>query len=302
MSVFIREYTTLCASGFGSEAFARALKRECPPTVAYKELKGDPLPPPMPYLKADLAPLKEFVPPRVTRRMDTFGRIALLLGSVLLKDVPPEERGDLGLIVATGYGSFTTNMDFLNTITGQTHAGASPMLFSSTVHNSAMAAVAIHFGIQGPACTLSMFEASLGGAFVLGEAWVASGQARQVLVLAADDVPHLAAYYESRTGPEPDPSRPETLLAEGGAGFLLGGSGRLRLVREEFRPAGTVFGGCGEGSISHARAYGRIACAPGFELGAAALHLETGAGPKEGIAVDFSHPDGRPLFYRLAIP
>jgi 3-oxoacyl-[acyl-carrier-protein] synthase II len=298
MSIFLRDYSVLTASGLGKDAFDAALRREVPIPVASIPLKAGTGTVSFPILKADLSRLKDYIPPKTTRRMDTFGRIALLLAASLLHGKPEEEHRDQGLVVATGYGSFSTNMEFLETVFAQGHAGASPMIFSSTVHNSAMAAVGIHFAMQGPACTLSMFKASPGGAFVLAETWLASGKADQVLVLVADDVPHLAAYHESRTGPAPDSSWPEILLAEGGAGFLLGRTGPLRLAREDSRPVGDpLFGGREEGSVSHAHAFGRTFGAAGFELCAAALELEKLE--RGSIAVDFSAPGAAPLFYRL---
>jgi 3-oxoacyl-(acyl-carrier-protein) synthase len=189
----------------------------------------------------------------------------------------------MGLIVATGFGSFSTNMEFLNTAFEGGHTAASPMVFSSTVHNSAMAAAAIQFGIRGPSLTVSMFQHSFPGALILAELWLARGMCAEILLVAADDLPGLAAYYHTRMGEFCDPARPETLYSEGGAAFLLAAEDGLALARSE-APADAV---CRTGDASaHAHAYGRTFMAPAFEL-AAACHTLGRGGPERAIALEF---------------
>jgi len=285
MSVAITGWTTLNAWGLGREAFADALSRRRVPPVSGIEVKGMPGVAPYPFLKADLSAVKEYFPPRALRRVDPFGKMAMLLAAALLKDKPPAEREPLGLIVATAFGSFSTNMEFLETIFAGGFATASPMVFTSTVHNSAMAASAIHFGLRGPAITVSMFEHSVPGALMLAEAWLESGFCKELLLIAADDFPSLAAYYHARVGDTPDVERFETLHAEGGAAFMLGTTGPLVLRRGEGEtPA--VLRPC-------AHAYGRTYLAPAFDLAAACLALEGGWKPdapfdrEQGVMLEF---------------
>jgi|GEM_PF-2725299 len=303
MTLHILEWSALGAFGFGKEAFADALAGRTHPPVSWRELKGD-RGHPFPYLKADLSRLKDDLPPRATRRMDVFGRIAAMLAADLLRGMPEDERRDLGLIVSTGFGSFSTNMEFLDSVIAQGAAGASPMLFSSTVHNSAQAAVTILFGLQGPAVTLSAFDSSLSGAFLLADAWLAAGRVEKVLVLASDDLPALEAYHRLRSTGIPDATKPEGLPAEGGTAFLIGRSGPLSLELEKEAGAGPIFGTSGPGVRCHARVYGRIACAPGFELAAAAAALEGVWNPGNmdldgGVDVELAPAGGVPHRRRL---
>jgi hypothetical protein len=280
VTLCVRRWNALTALGLGREAYAAALERRAAPPVASLEVRGIG---PMPVLKADLAAVKDYFPPRALRRVDPFGRMALLLAAALVKEREAGEREPMGLIVATGFGSFSTNMEFLDTAFDGGHAAASPMVFSSTVHNSAMAACSIHFGIRGPALTLSMFDGSVPGALLAVEAWLEGGFCPEVLLVAADDLPALTAYYHARRGDAPDPSRPETLLAEGGAAFLLGPSGGPALARSG-EPADAVYGTTPPSGHSHA--YGRTCLAPAFEL-AAACHALEGDGRGASIALEF---------------
>lgn len=281
MTISIRDWTTVTAWGLGPAAFAAALDRAAVPPATAMEVRGLSEAPPFPYLKADLGALKDHFPPRSLRRVDPFGKIALLLASALVRERPAGEREAMGLIVATGFGSFSTNTAFLDTAFEGGHAAASPMIFASTVHNSAMAACAIHFGIRGPSLTLSMIGHSVPGALLVAEAWLDRGFCPEVLLVAADDLPVMTAYYHTRLGMRPDPSRPETLLAEGGAAFLLGPGGGPLLERSD-APAGAAFRA---GEVpTHAHAYGRTCLAPAFELAAACHSLGRQAGP---IALEF---------------
>ncbi len=284
MSMAIRGWTTVTAWGLGREAFAGALERRPPPPVSSLEVREASGSLSIPFLKADLSAVKDFFPPRALRRVDPFGKIALLLAAALVKERSPGEREALGLIVATGFGSFSTNMEFLDTAFAGGHAAASPMVFSSTVHNSAMAACAIQFGIRGPSLTLSMFEHSVPGALLLAQAWLERGLCPEVLLVASDDVPALTAYFHARKGEVFDPERPETLLAEGGAAFLLGSGGGHSICRSA-APADARYGT--GGAPSHAYAYGRTYVAPAFELAAACLETDQREGAGRRIALEF---------------
>ena len=283
MIMTVRNWTTVNAWGLGRDALAGALERRVPPPASL-EIRGMPSVPPFPYLKADLSAAKDYFPPRSLRRVDTFGKVALLLAAALVKEKPAEEREAMGLIVATGFGSFSTNMEFIDTVFEGGHAAASPMIFSSTVHNSAMAACAIHFGIRGPSVTVSMFEDSFPGALLLAEMWLARGACREILLMASDDLPELAAYRHAQAGGAGDPLRPETLPAEGGAAFLLAAGEGLSLGRSD-APADALYRT--GGPSTHGYAYGRTAMAPAFELAAACIELEKPAGAVRGIALEF---------------
>jgi 3-oxoacyl-[acyl-carrier-protein] synthase II len=280
----VRGWTTLTAWGLGREAFAGALTGRTAPPVAAMEIRGMPDASAFPYLQADLSAAKDYFAPRALRRVDAFGKIALLLAAALLRDRSPEEREAMGLIVATGFGSFSTNMEFLNTALEGGHGAASPMVFSSTVHNSAMAAAAIQFGIRGPSLTVSMFDHSVPGALMLADLWLTRRACPEVLLIAADDVPSLSAYCRARTGDAPDPQRPGTLSAEGGAAFLFGPGDGPVLGRSEAR-ADATYRSAEPGTNAHA--YGRTYMAPAFELAAACHDLGNAAAAGCSIALEF---------------
>ncbi len=62
-------------------------------------------------------------------------------------------RADLGLIVGTNSGEIETSAEFVTTLAGT--GVARPLLFQNSLHNATAGFASIHFGITGPAFTLS---------------------------------------------------------------------------------------------------------------------------------------------------
>ena len=69
----------------------------------------------VPCLMADTAPLADYVPTRVLRRMDHYIRLGLLAAFEAMTDagiLDNRRRGRMGIIVATGSGATGNNYDF----------------------------------------------------------------------------------------------------------------------------------------------------------------------------------------------
>lgn len=89
------------------------------------------------------------------RACDRFGRLDPLSKYVLIAvemlDLRLPSEGDpyedMAIILGTGYGSISVDMDFYHTVTEG--GGPSPKLFTYTLPNVAMAEVAIRYQIQG---------------------------------------------------------------------------------------------------------------------------------------------------------
>ena len=108
-------------------------------------------------------------------RLDRYTRLALSAAQALGPEA--EERADLGVFVASEWGSFGANTEHWSTIcAGQP---ASPLVFPATVPSAAAGEVAIALGAMGPNVTL------MGGAGALlqiARASIAAGECAMAIV------------------------------------------------------------------------------------------------------------------------
>lgn len=192
----------------------------------------------------DTTRLEEFLPRKALRRIDHFSRLALLGAHLALADsgVAGGDRGDLGIVVASGYGVTRTNFAFLDSFLDDGDPLSSPTLFANSVHNTAAANISIALGLTGPNLTVSQFEMSVFSALLSAARWLEEERVSQVLFGAVDQYCDVLGYCRQRFfGPEgSEPIRPlalerQTAAAGEGAGFFL-----LSLDPERTAPYGGI--------------------------------------------------------------
>ena len=170
---------------------------------------------------ADTAPLAEFVSKRALRRLPHHTRMALLGGTLALKDADAESPLDdrTAIVVATGYGSTCNTFDFQGLSIEDDIRRFSPIQFSNSVHNAAGAHMAVVFRAHGPNISINQLDLSLPAALRTAAIWLAEGRADRVLVGGVDEFSRVMAYHRHRLIAEgianPVP------VGEGAAFFLL---------------------------------------------------------------------------------
>lgn len=135
-----------------AEVYVKSLDRPVELHVSASENYGT-----LEVLKADISGLDRFVPKKKLRRVDHFSRMALLAAGRALEGIDPfpATRGQIGLIVATGYGALNSTFSFLDSYIEKGDKLSAPTLFSGSVHNAAAAHISICYGITGPCLTVS---------------------------------------------------------------------------------------------------------------------------------------------------
>lgn len=195
--------------------------------------------------KADTSGLAEFYPARALRQCDHFSRMALLAAgrAFAASGMPGAEKegpakglagspagdmgGNLGIVLASGYGPAMPTFDFLDSILDHGEALASPLAFSLSVHNIPAAIVAKTMGISGPCATVCQFESSVASGLMLAQGWLEEGRVTKVLFGAVDEVTATlqgicAAIAAGRGADAPAP-RGKLPLGEAAVFFLLSG-------------------------------------------------------------------------------
>lgn len=170
-------------------------------------------------------------------RLDRLTRLALVAANAAMEGAPPLSE-QAGLALGTAFGSHLANEAFQLALERGPGEEASPTLFTYTLPSSSVGEISIHFGLKGPALTLT--EGIGAGLAALGVAArvVEHGEARWMLSGAADTLgPSLLAV-------QPAPADPP--LAEGAAFVSLSGDGGGALARvaatAQGRGAGEVEG------------------------------------------------------------
>ncbi len=264
----------------------------------------------VPGYRADTSALSEFVPIRVLRRMAHNSRIALTGAFSALADaamMDSEQRGRLGIIVATGYGATCNNFDFQHLSDDGADFSGSPTKFSNSVHNAAAANISIALSDRGPNHSVSHLSMSFPSALLTALQWLREDRVDTVLVGGVDEFSKALAYARQLMPVEtPDgPQRP--LIGEGASFFVLSSAegsssspyGVIEHVAIEHAPrvpallphaAAHILGiqelappGCISDRLppdarlaAYAHLYGIIPVAAAFDLAVAALSLKHG--------------------------
>jgi len=131
--------------------------------------------------------------PKRWGRMDRLSRLAIVeVGRALIDAglrrpgvVSQESLSRTGLVAATRRGSLATDLAYAKTM-DQGLGLASPLLFSYTLANIALAEAASHFGIKGPVYALYSEKSPLTAARREAERWLKTD--RDIAVMVAGEI------------------------------------------------------------------------------------------------------------------
>ena len=138
-----------------------------------------------------------------SRRMDTYSRLGMSAVSLALEDAGLSvwtDKRNIGIMASTEYGCLNTDFDYFDTVLPDGGIGASPGLFSYTLHSSFMGDVSIRFGLTGPAFVINECPAfSLTGVRLALNAVVCADAEKMLCGFCNPERPH--ALKDSRQVP-----------------------------------------------------------------------------------------------------
>jgi 4-coumarate--CoA ligase (photoactive yellow protein activation family) len=123
------------------------------------------------------------------RRQDTFTKLVLKAAAQCLDmaGIDLKAEKDIALIISTGFGPVDKTCSFMDSIIDDGEECASPLAFSSSVHNAALTWISILLNIRGQALTISNLETSFESALLAAKTWLSDGTAEKVLLGAVDE-------------------------------------------------------------------------------------------------------------------
>jgi len=187
----------------------------------------------VPAFLANTDRLKSFVNKRGLRRIDHYIRMALLGCFLALEDADMlhTNRGKMGIIIATGYGSTCNTFDLQHSVITEAAPFCSPTQFSNSVHNAAATHISILLKEMGPNLSVSHYDMSITSAFLSACQWLQEERVESVLVGSVDEYSKILGYFRHclyRKGNKKagfaDKMNPEyAIIGEGSNFFILTG-------------------------------------------------------------------------------
>ena len=148
--------------------------------------------------------LEEFVPAKLSRRMDNLTRMAVLAAYLAVKDacVEPDDKfkSGTGIVFGSALGPQGSSFSFLDSIMDGGDNCASSFSFTNSVHSTAAAQVAIQLGIRGPVRTITAFGYTVGAAFATAMNWINSRTTKRVLVILGEETSAVQQYSAENKG------------------------------------------------------------------------------------------------------
>ncbi|MBP1627417.1 MAG: Beta-ketoacyl synthase [Holophagaceae bacterium] len=285
MSVWIQGMGVLGGFGCGRQALAEAMERGRvePGSLVVPTGQG---PVEIAAHRADTAPLERFLPRRALRRVDTFGRMALLGGCLAMEDAGLAIGGQagLGLVLASGLGATGATLSLLDSIFEAGDACASPIHFANSLHNSAAAHLAPLLGADGPCITLSQGRLSIVAALHTARLWIEEGRADQVLVGCVEELSEVMGYAWLKSHGS------AAVPGEGAAFFLLGKSPEGALAELASVEMGWGDAGNPVEALASEALYGQGYAAVGLDIALGLLRLRQDGLPS--LRVGIQEPEG----------
>ena len=169
--------------------------------------------------------LARALPPNAPRRTDHFSKLAIAAASMTMEAAGGTAPNDMGLIVGTGYGPIGSTCGFKDTFINSNTLGASPTMFTKSVHSQACSHLAMLLNIHGPAVTVCQHHFPFQTALQLACLWLDEGRVKYVLVGGVDEYSDHLDYCRRRLISERSSTghvlETAKIPTEGGAFFLL---------------------------------------------------------------------------------
>ncbi|MEN3583994.1 beta-ketoacyl-[acyl-carrier-protein] synthase family protein [Streptomyces sp. ZYX-F-203] len=184
----------------------------------------------VPIGRVDASAAARAINPSRARRMDPLSLLAAAAVADLYGRHGKPSRAEAeatGIVFATGYGPYTSVLQFHEGVLRHGIAGANPALFANTVVNAAAGHVAMLHRYRGYTATIANGGTSSLLALHLAARVVARGAAERIMVVVADEFPHKVLAAQAHLpgyagGPRVVPGgRTGTVLTEGAAAILL---------------------------------------------------------------------------------
>lgn len=171
------------------------------------------------------------IPQAVARRLGHFAKLTHHSINLAIIDSGVEftDMTRVGMLVGSGVGPSSTNHTYMKKLAQFGAKGASPILFSNSLYNTATSFNTLSKKIHGPCTTVSNFELSTTLCFKTAELWLKKDIVDYVIVSIADEV-----YEHLQVGMCLDGNSPQEIFnpldastkvqGDGAASFLLGKS------------------------------------------------------------------------------
>ena len=134
----------------------------------------------------------KFIDPMKLRRMDRLSRMVLVSSVEAMKDaglsartMPPER---IGVVIGNGYGGTSCTEEFFEGLLMRGPAGVNPMLFPTTVPNSAASITSIELNLKGPNCTFCQKDISAEEAVIYAAELIRKGAADAVIAGGGEEL------------------------------------------------------------------------------------------------------------------
>jgi 3-oxoacyl-[acyl-carrier-protein] synthase II len=144
----------------------------------------------------------EKVDPMRLRRMDRLSQMVLVASMEALGDAGldggaiPSER--LGIVIGNGYGGTSCTDEFFEGLLLRGPAAVNPMLFPTTVPNSASSITSIELGIRGPNSTFCQKDASAEEAVIYAAGLLQRGAADAIIAGGGEELSYVIYHAFSK--------------------------------------------------------------------------------------------------------
>lgn len=176
---------------------------------------------------AGTSQLSDYIPKAKQRRMDHFSRMFYLAGMNAIAQSSLEEESlyqhKIGVICATAYGAAQSSYSFKDSLNTKADHFASPLHFSKSVSNSAIANFMLNLQLHGPNLTICQPKNALESAIEVAHLWL-DQQCDTVIVIGLDEFTAPLAYSAQRlqeTGLEECICPATETLGEGCSAFIF---------------------------------------------------------------------------------
>jgi 4-coumarate--CoA ligase (photoactive yellow protein activation family) len=161
---------------------------------------------------ANTQKLNDFFQTRSLRRLDNLQKLVLCAAAQVIRDerhcgrqdILTSRKEDIGLVIATGKGATAQTCAFMDGIINDGDALASPLAFSSSVHNALETAITTLLNLHSVCLTVSDGADSFDTALITAYCLLKSKKCKEILLCVADEInPVILKEYANEVSERP---------------------------------------------------------------------------------------------------